>query len=237
MLADKDENGEYKIPFLVVCDTFSSETVAFADLVLPDTTYLERHDVLSMLDRPISEFDGPVDAVRLPVLPPKGDCRPFQDVLIELGARSAAGLHQGGRQRQVPQLPGLRRQLRDLARLRHRLPGRLARQVRREVHQGRAEPAPVGAVRRQQLRLPPRAAAQLPVHAQLEQGLSALGARPRHDPLGRADHAAPLLRGAATLPRRGPGQAARPPAAGAAAQAHRDLLRPAAVLLRAAGGS
>ena len=40
-----------------------------------------------MLDRPISEFDGPVDAVRLPVLPPKGDCRPFQDVLIELGAR------------------------------------------------------------------------------------------------------------------------------------------------------
>jgi anaerobic selenocysteine-containing dehydrogenase len=87
MLADTDENGEYKIPFLVVCDTFSSETVAFADLVLPDTTYLERHDVLSMLDRPISEFDGPVDAVRLPVLPPKGDCRPFQDVLIELGAR------------------------------------------------------------------------------------------------------------------------------------------------------
>jgi len=55
--------------------------------VLPDTTYLERHDVLSMLDRPISEFDGPVDAVRLPVLPPKGECRPFQDVLIELGGR------------------------------------------------------------------------------------------------------------------------------------------------------
>ncbi|MBK5932151.1 sulfite dehydrogenase subunit SoeA [Halochromatium salexigens] len=87
MLADQDENGEYKIPFLVVCDTFASETVAFADLVLPDTTYLERHDVLSMLDRPISEFDGPVDSVRLPVLPPKGDSRPFQDVLIELGAR------------------------------------------------------------------------------------------------------------------------------------------------------
>ncbi len=87
MLTDKDDNGEYKIPFLVVCDAFSSETVAFADLVLPDTTYLERHDVLSMLDRPISEFDGPVDSVRIPVLPPKGECRPFQDVIIELGAR------------------------------------------------------------------------------------------------------------------------------------------------------
>jgi len=87
MLTDKDETGEYRIPFLVVCDTFQSETVAFADLVLPDTTYLERHDALSMLDRPISEFDGPVDAVRIPVLPPKGECKPFQEVLIELGTR------------------------------------------------------------------------------------------------------------------------------------------------------
>jgi anaerobic selenocysteine-containing dehydrogenase len=87
MLADRDDNGEYKIPFLVVCDTFASETVAFADLVLPDTTYLERHDVLSMLDRPISEYDGPVDSVRIPVLPPKGECKPFQEVLIELGSR------------------------------------------------------------------------------------------------------------------------------------------------------
>ncbi len=87
MLCDKDENGEHKIPFLVVCDAFHSETTAFADLVLPDTTYLERHDVMSMLDRPISEFDGPVDAVRIPVLPPTGECKPFQEVLIELGTR------------------------------------------------------------------------------------------------------------------------------------------------------
>ena len=54
MLNRKDADGEYMIPFLVVCDAFQSETVAFADLVLPDTTYLERHDVMSMLDRPIS---------------------------------------------------------------------------------------------------------------------------------------------------------------------------------------
>lgn len=87
MLNDKDENGEFKIPFLIVCDAFQSETVAFADLVLPDTTYLERHDVMSMLDRPISEFEGPVDSVRIPVVPPKGDCKPFQEVIIELGSR------------------------------------------------------------------------------------------------------------------------------------------------------
>jgi anaerobic selenocysteine-containing dehydrogenase len=89
MLNDRDASGEYKIPFLVVCDAFQSETTAFADLVLPDTTYLERHDVMSMLDRPISEFDGPVDSVRVPVLPPTGQCRPFQEVLIELASRLA----------------------------------------------------------------------------------------------------------------------------------------------------
>ncbi|MBW6476256.1 MAG: molybdopterin oxidoreductase family protein [Chromatiales bacterium] len=87
MLNDKDESGEYKIPFLVVADAFQSEMVAYADLVLPDTTYLERHDVISMLDRPISEYDGPVDSVRIPVVPPMGECKPFQEVLIELGTR------------------------------------------------------------------------------------------------------------------------------------------------------
>ena len=87
MLNDKDENGEYKIPFLVVADAFQSEMTAFADLILPDTTYLERHDVMSILDRPISEFDGPVDSVRIPVVPPMGECKPFQEVLIELGTR------------------------------------------------------------------------------------------------------------------------------------------------------
>ena len=87
MLNDKDEDGEYKIPFLIVADAFQSEMTAYADLVLPDTSYLERHDCMSMLDRPISEYDGPVDSVRLPVVAPKGDCKPFQEVLIELGSR------------------------------------------------------------------------------------------------------------------------------------------------------
>ena len=87
MLNDKQDNGAYKIPFLVVCDAFQSEMTAYADLVLPDTTYLERHDVMSILDRPISEFDGPVDAVRIPVVEPTGECKPFQEVLIELASR------------------------------------------------------------------------------------------------------------------------------------------------------
>ncbi|MDQ5921941.1 MAG: sulfite dehydrogenase (quinone) subunit SoeA [Pseudomonadota bacterium] len=87
MLQDQHPDGEYKIPFIVVCDAFSSEMVQFADLVLPDTTYLERHDVMSILDRPISEYDGPMDSVRVPILPPKGQCKPFQEVIVELAGR------------------------------------------------------------------------------------------------------------------------------------------------------
>jgi len=87
MLNDKNEDGEFKIPFLVVCDAFQSEMVSFADLVLPDTTYLERHDTISILDRPISEYDAVVDSVRIPVVEPKGQCKPFQEMLVELAGR------------------------------------------------------------------------------------------------------------------------------------------------------
>jgi anaerobic selenocysteine-containing dehydrogenase len=87
MLTDIDASGEYKIPFIIYSDAYYSETVPFADLVLPDTTYLERHDCISLLDRPISHADGPGDAIRHPVVEPDRDVRPFQTVLIELGAR------------------------------------------------------------------------------------------------------------------------------------------------------
>jgi anaerobic selenocysteine-containing dehydrogenase len=92
MLCDKDASGAYKIPFLVVCDAFHSETTAYADLLLPDTTYLERHDCMSLLDRPISEFDGPVDSVRIPVLPPTGQCKPFQEVLVRYETAPGSGI-------------------------------------------------------------------------------------------------------------------------------------------------
>ncbi len=88
MLADADpESGEYRIPRIIYSDAFWSETVAYADLVLPDTTYLERWDCISLLDRPIGTAEGPGDAIRQPVLEPDRDVRPFQDVLLELGHR------------------------------------------------------------------------------------------------------------------------------------------------------
>jgi len=92
MLADRDANGEYKIPHFIYVDAYWSETVNYADLVLPDTTYLERHDCISLLDRPISDADGAADAIRQPVVARDADqsgrdVRPFQDVMLELGAR------------------------------------------------------------------------------------------------------------------------------------------------------
>ncbi len=88
MLTDKDPaTGAYRIPHIIYSDAFASEMVAYADLILPDTTYLERHDCISLLDRPISEAEGPGDAIRQPVVTPDRDVRPFQDVLIDLGAR------------------------------------------------------------------------------------------------------------------------------------------------------
>jgi anaerobic selenocysteine-containing dehydrogenase len=79
--------GQYKIPHIIYADAFFSEMVAYADLVFPDTTYLERWDCISLLDRPISDPDAAGDAIRRPVIQPDRDVRPFQDVLLDLGAR------------------------------------------------------------------------------------------------------------------------------------------------------
>ena len=88
MLTEKDEStGGYRIPRIIYSDAYFSEMVAYADLILPDTTYLERWDCISMLDRPIGSAEGPADSIRQPVLEPDRDVRPFQDVLLDIGAR------------------------------------------------------------------------------------------------------------------------------------------------------
>ena len=88
MLTDIDpETGEYKIPKIIYSDAYSSEMVAYADLILPDTTYLERHDCISLLDRPICEAEAVADAIRWPVVEADRDVRGFQSVLLDLGAR------------------------------------------------------------------------------------------------------------------------------------------------------
>ena len=86
MLTDQ-KDGEYVIPRIIYSDAYASEMVAYADLILPDTTYLERHDCISLLDRPISEPDAAGDSIRWPVLEPDRDVRGFQSVLLDLGHR------------------------------------------------------------------------------------------------------------------------------------------------------
>jgi anaerobic selenocysteine-containing dehydrogenase len=91
MLTDKGEDGEYVIPRIIYSDAYASEMVAYADLILPDTTYLERHDCISLLDRPISEPDAAGDSIRWPVVEPDrpghAGVRGFQSVLLDLGVR------------------------------------------------------------------------------------------------------------------------------------------------------
>ncbi|CRK75505.1 molybdopterin oxidoreductase family protein [Nereida ignava] len=87
MLTDKDEDGNYVIPNIIYSDAYSSEMVAYSDLILPDTTYLERHDCISLLDRPICEADAVADAIRWPVVEPDRDVKGFQSALCDLGAR------------------------------------------------------------------------------------------------------------------------------------------------------
>ena len=88
MLNRRNADGEHEIPFLVVCDAFKSETVAFADLVLP------RHDLPRAPRR--DEHARPADLrVRRPGrfgaragrCAPTGECKPFQEVLVELASR------------------------------------------------------------------------------------------------------------------------------------------------------
>ena len=234
MLTDQDEGGAYKIPFIIYSDAYFSETVAYADLVLPDTTYLERHDCISLLDRPISQADGPGDAIRIPVVPLDRDVRPFQSVLLDLGARLG--------------LPGMvdeagRPKFRDYAGLllvpprthaRNWAARRLARK-RRCVRQGRAKSGSAQPLHRQWRLLASRARAG----AEILQDGEPLLSRPRgrHGICGGPDpHGVSALCGAAaevppggTRPRRGA-------AATAAAHAAGALFRSAADLVCAARG-
>ena len=208
--------------------------MAFADLVLPDTTYLERHDVMSMLDRPISEFDGPIDAVRVPVVPPTGQCKPFQDVLIELASRlkfPAFTRADGTRKfRDYPDfivnyetepgsgigfLAGWRGAAGDKYMRGEPNPKQWEMYAANNcVHHHRA--------------------AVLPVHAQLEPRLHGMGAAAAYPPLLGSRHRPDLFGGAAEVPPRRAGQGRGTQAAGTSARTDGDLFRSAAVLVRPA---
>lgn len=92
-----------------------------------------------VLDRPISEFDGLVDSVRVPVVPPTGECRPFQEVLVELGGRLKLPAFTTRRHTQISRLSGLHRESSDRTGFGRGLSDRLVRQGRQGCAGRRAE--------------------------------------------------------------------------------------------------
>ncbi len=69
--------------FVIDTSPFPGETAMLADLIMPDTTYLERWQ-----DTPIYPNKGwPQTGIRVPAIPPIHDCKTFGDTLIEIGKR------------------------------------------------------------------------------------------------------------------------------------------------------
>src|SRR3972149_4185860 len=81
-------SDESLVPFSVVVDVLPSESAALADLILPDTTFLERWDLESV---PSLEM-VPFLSLRQPVVPPRGEAVPFQEVCLEWARRIGGGL-------------------------------------------------------------------------------------------------------------------------------------------------
>ncbi len=71
---------ESLIPFHVSMDTFMSEATALSDLILPETTFLERFDIENMP----SSIETPWVGIRQPVVKPLGECKGYRDIVLEL---------------------------------------------------------------------------------------------------------------------------------------------------------
>ncbi len=79
---------ESKIPFHVSVDPFLNESNLYADLLLPEATYLERWDLLS----PPPMEKVPFITLRQPISKPLGQSLSFVEILIELANRVGGGM-------------------------------------------------------------------------------------------------------------------------------------------------
>lgn len=68
-VTEKDQNGNYIIPFTISIDLFMQETNNVVDLIIPDLSFLEIYGFHSTFDRPTSLPQGPSDSLNWPVLP------------------------------------------------------------------------------------------------------------------------------------------------------------------------
>lgn len=80
------EEAAQHLDLLVVVDTMPSEIAGLADVVLPDTTYLERFDVMNA-----PEWKTPFVSIRQPVVKPLHNSRPSWWIAKSLGERLGYG--------------------------------------------------------------------------------------------------------------------------------------------------
>jgi len=76
----KDED---LIPFHVCSDVVYSETAHYADIILPDASYMERWGFDTRNNMELRDYV----TLRQPIVPPPGECKSFVDVMIDLGKR------------------------------------------------------------------------------------------------------------------------------------------------------
>jgi len=81
---------ETLIKYHVAVTPFITETAAMADIILPETTYLEDWDIEV---RPSLEL-VPFVALRQAVVPPLDSAKPFFDIVVELSAAIGGGMQQ-----------------------------------------------------------------------------------------------------------------------------------------------
>jgi anaerobic selenocysteine-containing dehydrogenase len=80
--------NEKLIPYIVVADSYMTETAALADIVLPAATYLESWGIDSSPALDLNPFIG----LQQPIVPPFAKSVPISDICIELAHRIGGGL-------------------------------------------------------------------------------------------------------------------------------------------------
>lgn len=87
-MPDKDtlKTAMDALEFMVVCDTMPMEITGYADVVLPECTYLERYDALRS-----SPHRTPSIALRAPAVAPKYDSKPAWWMAKKLGDKLGLG--------------------------------------------------------------------------------------------------------------------------------------------------
>jgi thiosulfate reductase/polysulfide reductase chain A len=83
---DMVKEAAENLDLFVVVDNMPAEVTGYADVVLPDTTYLERYDVLSN-----SRWREPFVAIRQPVVKPMYNSKPSWWIAKELARRLGLG--------------------------------------------------------------------------------------------------------------------------------------------------